>query len=121
MVKGARALILGLTFKENCGDLRNSKVIDVIKELIAYGVEPVVWDPVADTVDAKREYGFDLVDLETVSEVDAVVAAVAHKEVLELDLTTLSKKTRGGVPFIDVKSAFAPEKLRSAGFEVWRL
>ncbi|MDX8412985.1 MAG: nucleotide sugar dehydrogenase, partial [Mariprofundales bacterium] len=120
-VNGARVLVLGLTFKENCADLRNSRVIDIIKELEDYGIEVVVSDPVADADDAKAEYGVDLVSLDDVVAVDAIVAAVSHREVLAVGLDVWLDMAGKGAPFIDVKSAFDQKKLEQAGFKVWRL
>lgn len=120
-VKDAPVLVMGLTFKENCGDLRNSRVIDVIRELEAYGVKPLIWDPVADAKEAKHEYGVDLVALDSINRVEAIVAAVSHKQILSLDLKELAKKTTAHTPFIDVKSAFDRDALKNAGFDVWRL
>lgn len=120
-VKGAKVLVLGLTFKEDVGDIRNSKVYDVVTELRGYGIEPLVWDPVAEAADAKHEYGIDLVNLDQVKAVDAVIGAVLHREVKALDLAALAQKAGPGAPFIDVKSGFDPAKLKAAGFRVWRL
>ena len=121
-VKGARVLVLGLTFKENCADLRNSRVVDVIRELEAYGIEVLVHDPVADAEDAKREYGIELVALEGLAGVEAIVAAVAHREIVQLDAPRLAALGGGRrLPFMDVKSAFERVALQEAGFEVWRL
>lgn len=120
-VKGAKVLVLGLTFKENVGDIRNSKVYDIVTELRGYGIEPLVWDPVAEAGDAKHEYDIDLVSLDEVQGVDAVIGAVLHKEVMALDLKTLVAKAGPGAPFIDVKAGFDPAKLKAAGFRVWRL
>lgn len=120
-VKGSKVLIMGITFKENCSDVRNTRVVDVVEELISYGVKPYVWDPVADPAEAKRAYGIDLVSLADVTEVNAVIAAVPHKEVLAVDLGALRTKAAGGVPFIDVKSAFSRASLAEAGFKLWRL
>jgi len=121
-VKGARILVLGLTFKENCADLRNSRVIDVIRELWAYGMCVLVHDPVAEPVEAKCEYGIELVDLKSVGKVDAIVAAVAHQAFKDLDEGALADLTSGeGCPFMDVKSAFDCGVLQTAGFIVWRL
>ncbi len=121
-VKGARVLVLGLTFKEDCADLRNSRVIDVIRELEEYGVEVLVHDPVADADEARREYGVELVALDAAAPVDAVVAAVAHREIAALDPTRLAALGRQpGIPFMDVKSAFDRQALAAAGFLVWRL
>jgi UDP-N-acetyl-D-galactosamine dehydrogenase len=120
-VKDAPVLVMGLTFKENCGDLRNSRVIDIIRELKNYGAQVHVWDPLAEAAEAEHEYGVQLVDWKSLPKIDGVVAAVAHKEILGLPLPELVKKTGAGCPFMDVKSAFSREALRQAGFEVWRL
>ncbi len=120
-VKGAKVLIMGLTFKENCADLRNTRVVDVIAELESYGVDVVIWDPVAEDYEAQEEYGINLAQYDDVSGIDAVIAAVSHEEILNLDLHGLAAKCKGSVPFIDVKSAFCREKLADAGFDGWRL
>jgi len=122
VVKGSRVLVLGLTFKENCADLRNSRVIDVIRELETYGIDVLVHDPVADDEEAMEEYGVKLVSLDDAGGVDAIVAAVAHDEIVTTDIsyfTSMCKAT--GAPFMDVKSAFDRDALSKAGFRVWRL
>lgn len=123
MFKGATVLVLGLTFKENCSDIRNTKVVDVIDELKEYGLNVVVWDPVADAHDAHEEYGLDLLqNLDQLSQVDAVVAAVAHKQILNIDLKDLQRKVvTETTPWIDVKSIFDQQMLKEHGFSVWRL
>jgi UDP-N-acetyl-D-galactosamine dehydrogenase len=121
MIKGARVLILGLTFKENCGDLRNSRVIDIIQELQSYGVDVVVYDPVANVEEAKAEYGMDLHAWDEIGQVNAVIAAVAHTDVVHADVTSLQRNMDVQTPFMDVKSAFDRETLAEAGFKVWRL
>lgn len=120
-MKESPVLLMGITFKEDCPDVRNSKVIDIITELKNYGVKIYIWDPVADADEVKHEYGVELCRLEDIQRVDAVIAAVSHKEIREISLKELSKKTFKGAPFIDVKSAFSRESLKEAGFEVWRL
>lgn len=120
-VKGAKVLVMGLTFKENCEDLRNSRVIDVIKELQTYAVDVLVYDPVANAADALHEYGVELVQIEDVHGIDAIVAAVSHQQIVELDIHFLAEKTGPCAPFIDVKSAFDREALSAAGFKTWRL
>ena len=120
-VKGAKVLIMGLTFKENCADLRNTRVVDVIEELETYGVDVVIWDPVAEDHEAQEEYGISLAEYENVNGIDAIVAAVSHEEILNLDLHGLAAKCKGSVPFIDVKSAFCRDELAAAGFDGWRL
>ncbi len=120
-IKGARVNVLGLTFKENCADLRNSKVGDVIRELRSYGVEVGVHDPHADPSEAHLEYGVSLVQWSDLPRADALVLAVSHADFLTLSVEDLSRKLIRGGCVIDVKSAFAPEPLRAAGFNVWRL
>jgi UDP-N-acetyl-D-galactosamine dehydrogenase len=120
-IKGSRVNVLGLTFKENCGDLRNSKVIDIIRELESYGVEVFVADPQADAEEAMHEYGVRLVPWEDLPRADAVVAAVSHREFTTLAAEDFAKKLVKGGAFIDVKAAFDPSLIRDAGFRLWRL
>jgi UDP-N-acetyl-D-galactosamine dehydrogenase len=120
-VKGARVNVLGLTFKENCGDLRNSKVADVIKELQDYGVEVFVHDPYADAEGAMHEYGVKLSSWEELPCAEAIVAAVSHREYLDQPIDKLKAKTIDGGCFIDVKAAFNTAALQQAGLRVWRL
>lgn len=121
-IRGARCLVMGLAFKENVTDLRNSRVIDLIRELESFGVEVLIWDPLADPADAYREYGLELVELDELSNLDAVVAAVAHDEISDMNLESLAeKKSSNSIPFIDVKSVFDSGRLSSLGFSVWRL
>ncbi len=120
-VKGAKVLIMGLTFKENCADLRNTRVVDVIAELKIYGVEVVIWDPVAENHEAQEEYGISLTDIDDVKDIDAVIAAVSHEDILNQNLSELAAKCNGSVPFVDVKSAFGRDKITAAGFKGWRL
>ena len=120
-IKGARVNVLGLTFKENCGDLRNSKVIDIIRELESYGVEVCVTDAQAEAPEALHEYGVRLLPFEQLPRADAVVAAVSHREYAELSVADIGRKLVPGGAFIDVKAAFDAQALRSAGFRVWRL
>ena len=121
MIKGAKVNVLGLTFKENCGDLRNSKVIDIINELKTYGVEIFVTDPQADADEAVHEYGIRLHPWSELPCADAIVAAVAHKEYAAMSADDFSQKMTAGGAFIDVKSAFDPVLLQAAGLRVWRL
>jgi UDP-N-acetyl-D-galactosamine dehydrogenase len=121
MKKGATVLVLGLTFKENIADIRNTRVVDIIHELEEYGLNVLVWDPVAEAHEALDEYGIALLDWEQVPPVDAVVDAVAHREVLALDLHRLVAGSSEPLPFMDVKSAFDRAALASSGFSVWRL
>lgn len=120
-VKNAKVIVLGLTFKENCGDLRNSRVIDIIDELQTYGVDVLVHEPIGDAKEAMREYGVSLTPWDTLPQADAIVAAVAHREFLERPLSDILSKLKPGGAFIDVKSAFDAQTLRDAGMTVWRL
>jgi UDP-N-acetyl-D-galactosamine dehydrogenase len=120
-VKGAKVNVLGLTFKENCGDLRNSKVIDIIHELQTYGVEVHVTDPQAEADEAMHEYGVRLEPWDSLPRADAVVAAVSHREFAALSMEDLGKKIVKGGAFIDVKAAFDAQALQNAGYKVWRL
>jgi UDP-N-acetyl-D-galactosamine dehydrogenase len=120
-VKGAKVIVLGLTFKEDCPDLRNSRVIDVIRELESFGVEVLVHDPVPEHAEAQHEYGVTLRSWEELPRADAVVAAVAHREFLSLTPANLAPKLAPGGCFVDVKSKFDAAALKAAGFCVWRL
>jgi UDP-N-acetyl-D-galactosamine dehydrogenase len=120
-VKGARVNVLGLTFKEDCADLRNSKVGDVIRELRSYGVEVCVYDPHADPVEAQHEYGVSLMQWADLPRADALILAVSHRELLKLGAEELSRKLiRGGV-VIDVKAGLDAQQVRAAGLRLWRL
>jgi len=120
-IKGARVNILGLTFKENCADLRNSKVIDIIRELQAYGVEVFVHDPQAEPEQAMHEYNVRLLPWDALPRADAVVAAVSHREFLKLSIEDISRKLVKGGAFIDVKTVFDQKSIEQAGYRVWRL
>ncbi len=120
-VKGAKVNVLGLTFKENCSDLRNSKVIDIINELKTYGVEVFVTDPQAESDEAVREYGVPLLPWTELPRADAIVAAVAHKEFAALSMEDFARKLVKGGAFIDVKAAFDRVAIESAGYKLWRL
>jgi UDP-N-acetyl-D-galactosamine dehydrogenase len=119
---GAKVIVLGLTFKENCPDLRNSKVADVIRELKELGCQVSVHDPIADSEEAVHHYGVALTPWEELpTQADAVVAAVPHKSYQMMPLRELlSRLKRNGV-FIDVKSAFDRTAINEAGFRMWRL
>lgn len=122
-VKGADILIMGLTFKENCPDLRNSKINDVIIELKEYGVNVHVIDPIAPKEEAKREYGIILEDENCIKNMDAVVVAVGHKEYREMEIEKLRKyfnPVYSKPLLIDVKSIFNREKAEKE-YDYWRL
>jgi len=120
-VNGAKVAILGLTFKENCADLRNTRVIDCIRELESLGINVLVCDPVANAKDAKREYGIELMDMDDLQDMDAVVVAVAHAVFREMDWADFACRCRKGAPIMDVKCMLDPERVRSAGLSLWRL
>lgn len=120
-VKGAKVAVLGLTFKENCPDLRNSKVADLIRELREYGCEVSVHDPIAEAPEARHEYGIDLCAWEALPQnADAIVAAVAHREYLAMPLANLIGRLKPGGLFVDVKSAYDQTAVRAAGCVLWR-
>ncbi|GIL06955.1 MAG: nucleotide sugar dehydrogenase [Burkholderiaceae bacterium] len=120
-VKGANVSVLGLTFKENCPDLRNSKVIDVIRELESYGVNVHVHDPVASAEEAMHEYGVRLVPWEQLPRSSAIVAAVAHKAYKRYSIDEVAAKLAPGGLYVDVKCQADRAALSARGFRVWRL
>jgi UDP-N-acetyl-D-glucosamine/UDP-N-acetyl-D-galactosamine dehydrogenase len=121
-VSNAKVGVLGVTFKENCPDTRNSKVVDIIRELQDYGIEVVVDDPHADRRELHEEYGLTLGEVSAANPVDALVVAVAHREFKAMSPDQLRALTRGAEPvFADVKSLFKTADLQSAGFASWRL
>jgi UDP-N-acetyl-D-glucosamine/UDP-N-acetyl-D-galactosamine dehydrogenase len=121
-VPGAKVIVLGLTFKENCPDLRNSKVADVIRELKELGCKVSVHDPIADSGEAVHHYGVALTPWDELpAEADAVVAAVPHRSYLTMSLTELLSRMKKNGVFIDVKSAFDRSAISQAGFRMWRL
>jgi UDP-N-acetyl-D-galactosamine dehydrogenase len=120
-VKAAKVNVLGLTFKENCPDLRNSRVIDVINELRSYGADVYVHDPVANPDEAVHEYGVTLTPWEALPKAHALVVAVAHREYQARPVQELVDKLEPGGLFVDVKCHANPAALREYGVAVWRL
>src|SRR5512139_1549467 len=120
-VKGAKVIVLGLTFKENCPDLRNSKVADLVKELKDFGCDVVVHDPVADAAEARHEYGIELESWDSLPRASAVVAAVAHREFRARPLDDYVGKLLPGGVYADVKCQADAAALRARGVTVWRL
>lgn len=120
-VKGAHVNVLGLTFKEDCPDIRNTRVIDVIHELQSYGICVHVHDPVPDEAEAAHEYRLTLEPWSSLPRADAIVVAVAHGEFVSRPLSDYLSKVVAGGCFIDVKGVFNAEDLRAAGLSVWRL
>ena len=123
--KKSKVVILGLTFKENCPDTRNSKVNDIIKQLNTYDIKPIVVDPWASEKDAMHEYGVTLTELEDVHDVDCAIVAVAHNEFRTMTLsdinTLFSKKPNNEKVLIDVKGIYSVEALKKSGLRYWRL
>jgi UDP-N-acetyl-D-galactosamine dehydrogenase len=114
--------VLGLTFKENCPDLRNSKVADVVKELQEFGCEVSVHDPLAEPRDALHEYGITLTEWSALpNHADAIVAAVSHTEYTSKPVAELLAKLKAGGVFIDIKSTYQREVIEAAGCKLWRL
>ncbi len=121
-VKGAKVIVLGLTFKENCPDLRNSKVADLVRELQSFGCEVAVHDPIAAPEEAVHEYGIELTPWHELPKgADAIVAAVAHRQYLAMPLEDILARLKPGGVFTDVKSAYDPAAIRAAGYRLWRL
>jgi UDP-N-acetyl-D-galactosamine dehydrogenase len=118
---GARVAVLGLTFKEDCPDLRNSKVIDIIKELRCFGVTPLVHDAIADAAEAKHEYGVDLVSWDSLTQLDHIIVAVAHKAYREHPPDGYKTMLTEGARISDVKGCLSRDKLTAHGVQVWRL
>ena len=120
-VLGATVTVLGLTFKEDCPDLRNSKVIDIIRELEDYGITVQVCDPLADAAEALHEYGVSLVPFEALKQANALVVAVAHLQYRELTIDQLSRLMNGAPLLVDVKGIYERMDLVQSGIRVWRL
>ena len=124
--KKATVVILGITFKENCPDTRNSKVVDIINRLKEYEINPLVSDPWADADVAKQEYGVDLVPLDDIPAADCVVVAVGHSEFRSMSMMKLKSLFRTDVPdeekvLVDVKSLYRMDELKASGMRFWRL
>lgn len=121
----SKVVILGLTFKENCPDTRNSKVNDIIKRLNEYGIRPVVVDPWADEKDAMKEYGVKLFSIKDAGEADCVIVAVAHEEFRAMSLKEMKSLFKKGSDnekvFLDVKGLYKISELKSSGMRYWRL
>lgn len=129
-VKGAKVAILGMTFKEDCPDVRNSKVIDIINELKEYGIKVFVADPIADEKEVKREYGIELTKFENIKNMDAVIVAVGHKEYMELTLESIKKlyeekpdslNNEDKLVLVDVKGIFDKKEAQLKNYLYWRL
>ncbi len=121
-IKGCKVLVMGITFKENCPDIRNSKVIDIINELKEYGIEIKVVDPLAEESEVQREYGIRLSKLEDVTDVDAVIFAVPHEKFKDINLRELKRIYRDDkLVLIDIKGMFDRKKAEDLNYLYWRL
>lgn len=124
-VKDARVAILGLTFKENCPDTRNSKVADIVKHLKEYSINPIVVDPWASSLEAEREYGIILTALDNLSELDCIILAVAHEEFKNLTLEQIDSyfkvMNNDEKVLIDVKGMLDKDMVAVEGYKYWRL
>ncbi len=123
-VKGAKVAILGFTFKENCPDTRNTKVIDIYKELGEYGITPIVVDPAADAAEAKHLYGIEFESMDAVKDMDVVIMAVAHSEFLSIDKEKVSSffnPVHAKKVFMDIKGLFDKKDYQSEDYIYWRL
>jgi len=124
-VRSAKVVILGLTFKENCSDTRNSRVNDIIKRLNEYGIQPIIVDPWANEKDAMREYNVSLTKLEDVKDADCVILAVAHDEIKSMSLSDIDKlfsdMPNNKKVLIDVKAILNKKAAQTAGYRYWRL
>lgn len=121
-VKNAKVAVLGFTFKENCPDVRNTKVMDIIKELREYGIEPVIYDPEADTKDAEKLYGVRFVDRDYMKGMDAVILAVSHREFMCMSKKDMDSLYGDGKKvLLDVKGILDREEYEADGYSYWRL
>jgi UDP-N-acetyl-D-galactosamine dehydrogenase len=120
-IRGAKVNVLGLTFKEDCSDVRNSKAADVVAELASYGADVCVHDPEANAEDAREYFGIRLCAWNELPRADALIAAVAHRRFVSLGVAAIAEKLSAGGCFVDVKARFDRTSLEAAGFKVWRL
>jgi UDP-N-acetyl-D-galactosamine dehydrogenase len=124
-VKNAKVAILGFTFKENCPDVRNTRIIDIVNELNEFGINPLIYDPVADTEEAIHEYGIKFSSLKDIKNMDAIIIAVGHNQFLEmteLDIDNLYKEMKNDEKvIIDVKGILDRECYEKKGYIYWRL
>ena len=120
-VKGAKVAILGFTFKENCPDTRNTKIIDIMNELQEYGINPIIADPIADAAEAKRLYCVEFVDLEKIKNMDAVILAVAHEAFSSFTMEQVdSFFANGKKVLLDLKGLLNRKEYEKAGYSYWR-
>ena len=120
-IRNAKIGILGITFKENCPDTRNSKVNDIIKELREYEIEPIVCDPVADQEEAKKLYNIEIADMSKLQDLDALIISTCHEEFKKLTMNQFEKMFKDKKIIIDVKGILNKEEYKEAGYSYWRL
>ena len=121
-VKNAKVAILGFTFKENCPDTRNTKIIDIVNELKEYGITPVIADPEADAAEAKHLYGIEFVDIDSIKDMDAVILAVAHEDFKALAMEDMDVLFgEGQKVLLDIKGLLNRKEYEAAGYSYWRL
>ena len=121
-VKDAKVGILGFTFKENCPDTRNTKIIDIVNELKEYGINPIIADPTADAEEAKMLYGVEFVSVDDFKDMDAVILAVAHDEFKDLTMDKISSFYADGEKvLLDIKGLLNRKEYENAGYLYWRL
>ena len=120
-VKNARVAILGFTFKENCPDTRNTRVIDIVNELKEYGISPVIADPQADAEEALAIYGIEFADMSEIKDMDAVVLAVAHDEFKDITIDDMNFMISGNKVLLDIKGILDRKEYEDAGYIYWRL
>lgn len=120
-IRNAKIGILGITFKENCPDTRNSKVNDIIKELREYEIEPIVCDPVADKEEAKKLYNIEIADMSKLQDLDALIISTCHEEFKKLTMNQFEKMFKDKKIIIDVKGILNKEEYKEAGYSYWRL
>ncbi len=120
-VKHARVGILGFTFKENCPDTRNTKIIDIINELREYEINPIVSDPIAAVDEARKLYGLDLVPMQQLDQLDALILAVAHDIFLNIKIETIERMLKDKKVLIDIKGIYNRKLLEQKGYFYWRL
>jgi len=124
-VRNAKVGILGFTFKENCPDTRNTKIIDIVKELGEYGICPIVADPVADSGEAKRLYNIDFYSVDDIKDCDAVILAVSHDEFAKFTMQKINSMFKDIVNnkkvLVDIKGVLNRKEYENAGYKYWRL
>ncbi|HAQ63857.1 MAG TPA: nucleotide sugar dehydrogenase, partial [Ruminococcaceae bacterium] len=124
-IKNAKVAILGFTFKENCPDTRNTKIIDIYNELKEYGITAAIADPAADADEAKRLYGIEFVDINTIKDCDAVILAVAHEQFKTLTQSDFDRMFKAGdnsgKVLVDIKGLLDRKEYEAAGYNYWRL